>query len=632
MIILQRCCVSDKENKIQISSTTKDLLDSIPSGIIIINTDKIIDYINTKVTELYGYSNKDLIGTSINNLFISESDTTNTDLKVGVDQTIVSIRKDKSQFATHLTISALKSSQTNQMIVSIDNIGKSIERENRYRILVETSKVPQFVMNQTTFIYANEAAAKLYGYDSVDDLKNLHPSEISPKFQPDGQDSETKSKEMVSLAYKNGSHRFDFMNIKKDGSEILMDIILTCMPHMGKDALFVACHDITERQKTEQILRQSQKMDALGQLTGGIAHDYNNMLGVILGYTELLKSSISDIPKLVKYLMQIQHAAERGAKLTKKLLSFSRVDHLQETKLHVNELLLKEKDMLQKVLTVQVKLTLELAENIWPVWLDNTELEDAILNITINAMHALENNKLERQLTIQTNNISLMTAESEQLGLAAGDYVLLSILDNGCGMEERIKEKIFDPFFSSKGKKGTGLGLSQVFSFVERSGGAVVVHSKPEVGSQFHLYLPRYFSVISEDQIVHSIKDMDLTGNESILVVDDETALRKLTVEILQEKGYKLYSVGEAKSALAILENKEIDMLLSDVIMPDMNGYRLAAIVQEKYPAMKIQLVSGYTDDHHKEFVDEIIYRNLIYKPYTFQHLLQQIRTLLNSK
>jgi len=125
---------------------------------------------------------------------------------------------------------------------------------------------------------------------------------------------------------------------------------------------------------------------------------------------------------------------------------------------------------------------------------------------------------------------------------------------------------------------------------------------------------------------------MDLTGNESILVVDDETALRKLTVEILQEKGYKLYSVGEAKSALAILENKEIDMLLSDVIMPDMNGYRLAAIVQEKYPAMKIQLVSGYTDDHHKEFVDEIIYRNLIYKPYTFQHLLQQIRTLLNSK
>ena len=192
-----------------------------------------------------------------------------------------------------------------------------------------------------------------------------------------------------------------------------------------------------------------------------------------------------------------------------------------------------------------------------------------------------------------------MTAESEQLGLVAGDYVLLSILDNGCGMEERIKEKIFDPFFSSKGKKGTGLGLSQVFSFVERSGGAVVVHSKPEVGSQFHLYLPRYFSVISEDQIVHSIKDMDLTGNESILVVDDETALRKLTVEILQEKGYKLYSVGEAKSALAILENKEIDMLLS------------ASEYQPIYMKLELEKAKVYLDKQdfesaHKYYDDKL--------------------------
>ena len=399
------------------------------------------------------------------------------------------------------------------------------------------------------------------------------------------------------------------------------------------DNIYAVCGistDITDYKQQEEQLRRSQKMDALGKLTGGIAHDYNNMLGVILGYSELLKSRLADQPKLADYTNKIHHAGERGAKLTKKLLSFSRKVSHEAAKLDINSLLQEQRDMLQKTLTVRIKLVLDLADNVWPIWLDESDLEDTVLNMSINAMHAMVNKETGAQLTIRTCNQSLNTTDALSLGLTEGDYVQLSLADTGSGMDKEVIDKIFDPFYSTKGDEGTGLGLSQVFGFVKRSGGTIKVYSEPGQGSQFILYFPRYLDDVGKNTTETSEDNFIFTGHENILIVDDEEALGSLTSELLSQQGYQTFYAESSKQALKILEHKDIDLILSDIIMPEMDGYQLAAIVKEKYPDIKIQLTSGFSDNHNIDMVDKSLQHNLLLKPFDSQVLLQRIKTLLS--
>ena len=390
--------------------------------------------------------------------------------------------------------------------------------------------------------------------------------------------------------------------------------------------------DITERKQQEEQLRRSQKMDALGKLTGGVAHDYNNMLGVILGYAEFLETSLAKDPKLAKYVHEIRRAGERGAKLTQKLLSFSRQKSTEAIVLNINKQLLEERHMLEKTLTARIKLVYNLADDLWPVYLNNTDLEDTIFNLSINALHAMEGNG---QLTFTTTNLQVNEMDARLLQVDAGDYVLLSIIDTGCGMDEKITESIFDPFFTTKGEEGTGLGLSQVYGFVKRSGGVIKVYSEPNHGSRFTIYFPRHHVIDNIDDIddiddkTKYNKATNLNGKETILVVDDETALLELICEILSNQGYNVFCADNGKQALEILENESIDLLLSDVIMPEMDGYQLAEIVQQKYPAVKIQLASGFSDNRHQKLQHETLHTNLLSKPYNSKTLLQKIRELL---
>ncbi len=384
--------------------------------------------------------------------------------------------------------------------------------------------------------------------------------------------------------------------------------------------------DVTERMLAAETIRRSQKMDALGKLTGGVAHDYNNMLGVILGYSELLKAQLADQPKLQAYIDKISHAGERGAKLTKKLLAFSKNKSSDVKKFNINTLIYEEQHMLERTLTARIKLVLELDDNLWPVRLDESELEDAILNLSINAMHAMEN---KGRLTIATSNVQVSPADTEILGLPAGDYARLSISDTGCGIDEAAREKIFDPFYSTKGEMGTGLGLSQVYGFITRCGGTITIDSKPKQGAVFTLYFPRYQGENDSNEQIETRNDMALQGQETILVVDDEPALLDLTCEILSQQNYQVLSAERAKQALEIMEREHIDLLLSDIIMPDMDGYTLAAIVREKYPDIKIQLASGFSGDEHSGQIDKTLSQNLLQKPYNSETLLKKIRALL---
>ena len=283
--------------------------------------------------------------------------------------------------------------------------------------------------------------------------------------------------------------------------------------------------------------------------------------------------------------------------------------------------------MLERTLTARIKLVLDLADNLWSTLLDESDLEDAILNVSINAMHAIEGNG---QLTIKTCNQSIDSLQAQQLQINTGDYVMLSITDTGCGMDEQTREKIFDPFYSTKGDKGTGLGLSQVYGFVERSGGAIKVHSKPDHGTQLEIYLPRQIEAQSEPLVSKVESTSQVKGNQSILVVDDELALLDLTCEILKLNGYQVYRAVNAREALEILETETVDLLFSDVIMPEMDGYELAARVQNKYPGIKILLASGYNEKQHASLATDNLIKNLLAKPYQSKTLLQAINDLLN--
>ena len=394
-------------------------------------------------------------------------------------------------------------------------------------------------------------------------------------------------------------------------------------------AIGVISSDITQRKQNEKRLRSSQKMEALGKLTGGISHDYNNMLGVILGYCDLLRDSLNDQDDLSEYIKEIEHAAQRGTKLTTKLLGFSRSKSADAEELDLNMLLSDEQHMLEKTLTARINLKFDLDENLWPIWLDSNDMEDAILNIIINAMHAIEGNG---DIIIQTQNQSLKTNNADHLGLKAGDYATLSITDTGCGMNEETKEKLFDPFYSTKGDKGTGLGLSQVYGFVQRSGGRVIVYSEINHGTQFRFYFPRYEGINEAVQIQQQPATTDLSGNEAILIVDDEPALLTLLTEILKQQGYHILSANNGEEALKVLEANDIDLMLSDIVMPDMDGFQLASIVQKKYPSIIIQLVSGFSDEINSDNVDKNLKDNMLAKPLTQQVILERVRKLFKYR
>ncbi len=397
-----------------------------------------------------------------------------------------------------------------------------------------------------------------------------------------------------------------------------------------KHRFIVSMQDITRFKESEEQLRRTQKMDALGNLTGGIAHDFNNMLGVITGYANLLQTTLVKQPKLEKYACEIVRAGERGAQLTEKLLGFSAHNMSTAEVLNINAQLQIQEHMLKKSLMPRIKLELDLDEQLWPTYLNAGDLEDAVLNISINARHAMPEGGM---LNIHTSNVPISNTEAIAKGLPAGDYVLLRIADNGYGMDEKTRERIFDPFFSTKGDQGTGLGLSQVYGFIERSKGKIKTRSKPGRGTEFSLFFPKHHSDVNKRTTTASqeLPQTVFAGKKTILVVDDEVALLNLLDEIFSQQGYQVIPVDNGEKALDILKTTHVDLLFSDVIMPEIDGYQLAATVQAQYPNIKIQLASGFTDDRIPGKPNTNLVSSVIQKPFNIQELLARIRYLLEE-
>ncbi len=425
----------------------------------------------------------------------------------------------------------------------------------------------------------------------------------------------------------------DVVLISKNNSECI--ITFTASPIRDSNNMMIGSvlifSDVTEQRIKDDKLQHSTKMDALGKLTGGIAHDFNNLLGIILGYSELLISHHKPLAdKSYEYADAIYKAGQRGHRLTSQLLAFSRKHSAEADIFDINKLIKSEIHILEKTLTARIDLSLELSPEIWPTYIDDNLFQDAILNICINAMHAMPDGGI---LKIISSNTHINASNLKYSNLKNGDYVKISFIDNGTGMDEDTRKKIFDPFFSTKGEQGTGLGMSQVYGFIQQSSGHIIVDSKPDMGTTIEIYLPRYIN--SPDATTRTetsdVKENRITGNETILVVDDEPAMLSLTSGILEQNGYNILRASSAEEALQILLKNKIDLLLTDVIMPDIDGFELSSIVADKYPDVTIQLVSGYSETKNLSEQHQKLNDSKIQKPFRSAELLSRIRKALDD-
>ncbi len=427
---------------------------------------------------------------------------------------------------------------------------------------------------------------------------------------------------------------YDTVRVAKDGRRI--DISLSVSPVKSPSGEIVGAariaRDITERKRAEEQLRQSQKMEAVGQLTGGIAHDFNNMLTVITGTVELLAEAVADKPQLATVVKLISDAADRGTELTRQLLAFARKQPLHPRVTDIGALVSESAKLVQRALSENLEIELKIDPQVWEAPVDPTQLTSALLNLAVNARDAMPSGG---KLTIEAKNVTLDEAYSEANSeVAPGDYVMIAVSDTGVGIPAANLDKIFEPFFSTKDVgRGTGLGLSMVYGFVKQSGGHIKVYSEEGHGTAFKLYLPR--STTQSDQSDEELRLPPVEGgDETILVVEDDPAVRASVTARLQNLGYRTITAANAAEALAIVDRgSAFDLLFTDVVMPGgMNGRQLADAVAQRRPGTRTLFTSGYTADaaiHHGRLEAGVM---LLAKPYRQSDLARMIRSVLDAE
>ena len=406
------------------------------------------------------------------------------------------------------------------------------------------------------------------------------------------------------------------------------------LPHLSRSnevlGFFSVVQDITNRKVLEAQLLQAQKMEAVGQLTGGIAHDFNNLLGVILGNLQLLERPLKNEERLHKKIKTATRAAIRGADLTRRLLSFSRRQLLEPKVLDLNSLVASLDDLLRRTLGEGIAIETVFEENLWATTVDRGQMENALLNLAINARDAMPDGG---SLIIETRNVVLdqdLHAEA-----AAGEYVMVSVSDTGCGMSEEVRQQVFEPFFTTKGVgQGSGLGLSMVYGFVEQSGGQVVVQSEEGFGTSLDLYFPRTKTAALAKVEETAVAQFVPGGDETILVVEDEEDVRFTVVALLHDFGYETLEAENGPKALDILKSRDdIDLLFTDIMMPGgMRGPVLAHQAREIRPDLKVLFTSGYAESailHRGALVSESAF---ISKPYRNEELALKLRTVLDQQ
>ena len=480
---------------------------------------------------------------------------------------------------------------------------------------------------EDNIIFVNDAFLKTYGYDRHELIGK--PISIVRS------DNEVKGTyDTILPASIKGGWKGEILNRKKDGTEFPVHLSTAVIYEQNgfPVALIGVATDITERKHLETQLQQSQKLEAIGKLAGGVAHDFNNLLTVIQGYSELLLAQINAKDPINEQIRQINHAAARAESLTRQLLAFSRKQILQPRVIDVNLLINEMEDMLQRLIGADIEFRLDLRKDLGKIKADRGQIEQVIMNLAVNARDAMKDGG---QLSVASNNVYLDNEFKKKYPEAViGSYVCLSISDTGSGMDQETQARIFEPFFTTKAKgEGTGLGLATVYGIVKQSGGYIYVNSEIKKGTSFFLYFPRVDEPL-DSEVKSVTRDSRLSGSETILVVEDQDEVRQLITESLKFYGYNVFDAPHGGSALLTCEQNpdKIDLIISDMVMPQMNGQQMVKRLLPLQPRAKVLFISGYSEEMFSEQLVLDPEMQFIQKPVTPMELLRKIREILDQE
>jgi two-component system cell cycle sensor histidine kinase/response regulator CckA len=632
----------------------RTILENIEDGYYEVDLPGNLTFFNDSLCRMLGYSKDEMIGMSnkqytneesrkklfqaFNEVYRTGEPTKGFDWEV--------IRKDGRKLFGEVSISLIKDSEGRPC--GFRGIARDItERKQaeaalrtekqRFQTLLENAPFGMIMIDKEgSFKYINAKFTEIFGYDS-NDVPN--GKEWFRKAYPD-----PAHRHQVISTWTNDLKIFEpeekmpriFKAICKDGSEKIIRFI-TVQLETGENLM--SAEDVTALEKAEEEkaaleeqLRQSQRMEAIGRLAGGIAHDFNNLLTVIRGYSQLSLLEIKEGDKLRGNIQEIQKATQRAADLTRQLLAFGRRQIMNMKVIDLN-LLIRELDkMLRRIIGEDIELVTILAEDLGRIKADPGQIEQVIINLAVNARDAMSEGG---KLTIKTQNVEIDEDYVwAHVGVTSGSYAMLSITDTGCGMTPEVKDHLFEPFFTTKEiGKGTGLGLSTVYGIVKQSRGNIWAYSEPGKGTTFKIYLPRVDEPLKE-MSERVLRKESPRGNETILIVEDEEEVRKLTVQILKRQGYTVLEASHGEEAINVAKGhaeEGIDLLLTDVVMPGMSGRELVGSLGFLLPKMKVIYMSGYTDDaivHHGVLEEGV---NYLQKPFTLDSLARKIREVLDQ-
>jgi len=621
----------------------RQLIETMSEGVVVVDNDDAIQFVNPAACNIYGYNEKDLLGKTGYKLLVHEDDWDMIKYKNSLrqngitDSYLVRGKKISGEIIWIRISGSPITDKAGRVVGSVGILSDVTQiKQNEEALLLQYAYLDELiegaaegivVLDKDEYILrVNQEFTRIFGFTQEEALgKSINDLIVPDDLQDEGRNATNTVSE---------GNRVYFETVRKHKSGALIDVSVLGNPirlegkHIGVYGIY---RDITDRKKLEEQLRQSQRLDSIGQLAGGVAHDFNNMLTVILGYGEEMLAAFDTQHPHRKEVEEILSAANRAMKLTNQLLAFGRKQMIRPHVINLNRVIGDLHSMLERIITEDIEIELLVSDNLYDIKADTSQIEQVILNLVVNACEAMPKGG---RLSLETANYSLHHLESQGHDLAQpGDYVLLSISDTGIGMDKETLSRLFEPFYSTKDRsKSTGLGLATAYGIVKQSEGHIWVYSEPNRGTTFKILFPACFEKHGKTE-PQAPKAVRMGVGQQILVVEDEEMLRDLVTKIIQKLGYTVTAVSDGEQALkkVVEEGFEPDLVISDVVMPGITGKELADTLCRNHPERKVLLMSGYTESiiAHHGIIDTSV--QFIQKPFTRAEMAEKIQELLQD-